>query len=121
MAAVAKRMTDRGHSTPPRAPSPWEVRAQAVFGGGLHVVFRSLNDLYSFSRVYSAELKILGHLKLADDLDRALTGGTTSGEILTWLAVSFRAVESEGLGDKRTEEAVAYMATLANNQRGSRS
>jgi hypothetical protein len=81
-------------------------------------VIENLNDLYAFSREFVVDLQRSGQGTLADDIDRALTGGTTSGEILVYLGLAFREVQLEGLGDERVADAVAYMTTVANAARG---
>jgi hypothetical protein len=80
-------------------------------------VIGNLNDLYAFSKAFAVDLQRSGHVKLADAIDRALTGGTTSGEILVYLGLAFREVQREGLGDEKVADAVAYMTAVADAAR----
>ena len=62
-------------------------------------VFATLNELYDFCFSYVEELKARGLTQFADQIDHALRGGATSGEILAYLGVAFRDIRLAGKGD----------------------
>jgi hypothetical protein len=74
---------------------------------GTGPVFRSNTELYEFAFAYVDELRGLKQSALADAVDRALRGGSTSGEIFTDLALAFRDVKRAGIDDPRVEAAAA--------------
>ena len=77
----------------------------------------NLDELYGFARHYRAELTASGDVKLADDVDRALTGGTTSGEILMNLALALDSARESGLGNERVNDALDFMTRVAEESR----
>jgi hypothetical protein len=87
------------------------MASMSKISGGSGPVFRSNAELYDFAFAYVDELNGLNRPELANAVDRALRGGATSGEILTYLGLAFRDVTQAGIDDPRVAE-----ATLAINQ-----
>lgn len=73
---------------------------------------KTLEDLYGFTRTFIVELEETGHPELAREVDRAMKGGATSGEILAYLGVAFSKAKSLGLGDNRLDAALRFIITV---------
>jgi hypothetical protein len=61
-------------------------------------------DLYGFIEILISDLRNVGQTEAADEVERALRGGSTSGEILTYLGVALEKlkdgpVDSEGVNE----------------------
>lgn len=70
---------------------------------------KSLEELYAFVRALREELRLAGRDKLAQSLDSALYGGSTSGEILGGLWLVLRDVRDESFDSDSLEAALDFI------------
>jgi hypothetical protein len=72
----------------------------------------NLEQLYTFAAQYIVELRDQGRDALAAAVDRALSGGTTSGEILDGLGGAMVQAIRDDSKDQSARDALAYIESV---------